>query len=258
MSHLGCRAPPPVTLLAPCPQPQLGQPDSGAVRALRVEHRWKTRVRGKVTVRSGLVPPSAAPALPGPHGPIVWGQWLPEPGPSPAGSHKEPLLCPLKGLGSQCLRPKPGPTPLGPHPLPAWLGPRPPQGPANPARHVGAAQPSCCPHAGMAPHSVPEPDTMPGGPGSGPLPMEANWPLLMRPKGPGCLCGGQALGGSAPGRHGGAGAQDPRPRAWQGAGRGPPRSRVPHPSPAGPGVPLTAQGCGCRNRGQSCRGLGWV
>lgn len=177
-SHLGCRAPTPMTRRAvppqrgpswcPVPSPSLASQTAGqrGHRAWSISGRPGSGSRS----RSGLGPPSGAPALPGPHRPIVWGQWLPEPGPSPAGSHKEPLLCPLKG--SQCLRA----PPLGPHPSPAWLGPRPPQGPANPARHVGADQSSCHPHAGMAPHMVPELDTVPGGPGSGPLPRRPTGP----------------------------------------------------------------------------------
>lgn len=41
------------TFLVSCPQPQLGQPDSGAARAPRMEHQREARVRVEVTVRAG-------------------------------------------------------------------------------------------------------------------------------------------------------------------------------------------------------------
>lgn len=99
-------------------------------RAGRNGHERVLRtIGGRSGSRSGstsLEPlPSQVPA-----GSIVWGQWLPEPCSSAGRKAIEPHAAatahdPLKGLQLWSLS-------LGPYPLPAWLGPKLPQGEANP------------------------------------------------------------------------------------------------------------------------------
>lgn len=90
----------------------------------------RARVRIEARVRAG---PTSLRPLPSqvPKGPLYGDNGFLSQVPLLQESHKEPPLWPLKGLGQSV----PEACSLGgglvPHPLPAWLGPRPPQGLAN-------------------------------------------------------------------------------------------------------------------------------